>query len=215
MEYLEAVRRHWLVALLVVLAVMIPTTLVNVLAPSQYTATTRLWVGVRGGKNIMDLSQKVSVSTDLMSTYPELVSSPLVLDRVIAELGLPTTPASLSQEITATVPVDTLILSIDVTDPSPARAADIANAVARQFRVAVEGLPQVSAGASQFVDATVLQTALPPSSPSSPQLLRNLGVALALSLVLAALACLLVARYAPARATNGSPGSADVVPEWD
>src|SRR4051794_17175089 len=102
MEYVEAVRRNWLVALLVVLAVMVPTTLVNLIAPSQYTATTRLWVGVGGGENINGLSQKVHVAANLMSTYPDLVRSPLVLGPVSAKLGLSPAAASLSERVIAT-----------------------------------------------------------------------------------------------------------------
>jgi succinoglycan biosynthesis transport protein ExoP len=214
MEYVQAVRRNWLVALLVVLLVMIPTALVTALTPAQYTATTRLWVGVAGGQDITDLNQKVSVATDLMSTYPELVKSPLVLDKVIAELGLPTTAASLSQEVTPTVPNDTFVLSVAVTDPSSQRSAEIANSVARHFAASVAALPQVSAGASQTVDATVLQVAQPPSSPSSPQVVRNLGVAFVLSLVLAVLACLVVARLFPNGFARKRRPTPDSVPEW-
>ena len=215
MEYVKAVRRHWRAALLVVLAVMVPTLLANLLLPAQFTANTRLWVGVSGGADITDLSQGVSVSADLMSTYPELVRSPLVLDPVVSKLGLSTDAAGLSEQVLVTVPNDTLVLDIAVTSESRQQAADTANAVADQFRTVVGTLPQVRAGGSEAVEATVLKAATPPTSQSSPQVVRNLAIALVLGLVLAVLACLLLARYAPAGRARKRPTGTDVVPEWD
>jgi len=214
MEYVEAVRRHWLAALLVVLAVVLGTGLTNLLAPSQFTASTRLWVGVSGGKGINDLSQKLSVSADLMNTYPELIQSSLVLEPVVSKLGLPTDAGELSQRVTVTVPNDTLVLDIKVTDRSPVRAAEIANAVADQFSTEVRALPQVSAGGSEAVDATVLQAAMPPTSPSSPQVGRNLAVASVLSLALAVLVCLVLARRAPRERVRQAPRTTNAV-QWE
>lgn len=215
MEYLEAIRRHWVVAVLVVLAVAVPTALANLLAPSQYAATTRLWVGVDGGKGVTELSQKVSTAADLMSTYPELVRSPAVLNPVIAELALPTDAFSLSERVVAIVPNDTLVLSIQVTDESPARAAAIANAVAAQFSNVVGALPQLSTTTLEGVSATVLQPALPPGAPSSPQVVRNIAIAAVLGLVLAVIVCLVLDRYLPADWGRRRTAVARDVPSWD
>jgi len=215
MEYLEAVRRHWLPALLVLLAVMVPTTVANVLAPPQYSASTRLWVGVGGGEGVTDLSQKVSTAADLMSTYPELVRSPLVLDPVISKLGLTTDAAGLSERVTATVPNDSLVLTIQVTDDDAARAAAIANAVGEQFGTAVAALPQVSTIRAAAVDTTVLQAALPPAGPSSPQVVRNLAIALVLGLVLAVITSLAFARYLPGDPARRRTDGTGAAPTWD
>jgi succinoglycan biosynthesis transport protein ExoP len=213
MEYVEAVRRNRLVAFLVVLAVLVPTVLANVLAPPQYTAATRLWVGVGGGTGISDLSQKVSVAADLMNTYPELVRSPLVLSPVISKLGLAMDAQELSDRVEATVPNDTLVLDIQVTDENPERAAAIANAVAEQYGTVVGALPQVRTSAAEAVHATVLEPAVAPPRPSSPQVARNIGIALVLGLVLAIVVCLVVARYPPEGRAKASSVSSDGVPE--
>lgn len=215
MEYLEALRRYRLVALLVVLAVVVPTVLAGVLTPREYTATTQLWVGVGGGKGITDLSQKVSVAGDLMSTYPELVRSPLVLRPVVAQLGLSTDAAALSQQVVATVPNDTLVLDIQVTDRNPVQSAKIANAVAEQFRATVSTLPQVRTGAAEAVDTTVLQEALPPASASSPLVARDAAIALVLGLVLAIIVCLVITRYRPDGGQGKRYSTSENVPVWD
>ena len=69
MEYVQAVRRHWLVALLIVATVVLGTTVVDVLLPDKYTATNRQYLGVRGGTSVSDIVQKVTVTCDLMTSY--------------------------------------------------------------------------------------------------------------------------------------------------
>jgi capsular polysaccharide biosynthesis protein len=109
------------------------------------------------------------------------------------------------------VPNDTLVLDIAVTDESPARAADIANAVADQFSTVVGALPQVRTRSAGAVDTTVIQVALPPPDPSSPRVARNVAIGLVLGLVLAAIVCLVVERYFPKKQGDGRPPSTDAV----
>ena len=55
-DYLTVLRRRWVSALVVALVVIAASAAVSLLLPSQYTATTRLFFGVRAGQSASDLA---------------------------------------------------------------------------------------------------------------------------------------------------------------
>ena len=106
-----------------------------------------------------------------------------------------------------------MITEITVTDSSPRQAALIANAVGNQLRTAVADLsPQTGTGqnASSAISVTTLSAAVPPTSPSSPDLALDLAVGLlaglllgiALVTVLEVLVAPVTSRESAARATS-------------
>ena len=212
MEYAQAVRQNWVAAILIVVGLVLATTTYSFLQPREYTATNRQYLGIRGGATVNDLAQKVDVTSDLMTSYAELATSPLVLDKVVVQLSLDSDSAELAEQVTVTVPIDTLVLEISATDQDPVRAAEISNAVARQFENVVQKLPQVRAGKSDVALATVIQVAEPPLRPSSPDIARNISISFALGVVLAVIVSLLLARYRPVRRDGTTQ---PVNPDWN
>lgn len=183
-DYLEILRRRWLGATIVALAVLALATAFTLLSVPKYTATTRLFFAVQGSESVTDLALGSTFAEKQMTSYAEVATSPLVLDPVIRDLGLDTTPSALASSITAVVPTNTVILEVSVVNPDPARARDVANAVGSQLsKVAATLVPEREDG-SDAVQATTLTPAQLPVQPSSPDVVRNLGVALALGLVL-------------------------------
>ncbi|GAA1432540.1 polysaccharide biosynthesis tyrosine autokinase [Microlunatus lacustris] len=185
-DYLEILRRRWLGATVVALAVLATASALTLLSTPQYTATTRLFFSVQGSESVTDLAQGSTFAEKQMTSYAEVATSPLVLNPVIRDLRLDTAADLLAGSITTTVPSDTVILEVSAVDPDPARARDVANAVGNELsEVAATLVPEREDG-SDAVQATILAPALLPSSPSSPDVLRNLAVALALGLILGA-----------------------------
>jgi len=150
----------------------------------HYTATTRLFFGVQGGDSGSDLAQGSTFTEQQMASYAQVATSPLVLDEVIKELKLVTTADLLAQEVTATARTDTVILEISDTDVSAAQAARIANSIGVHVAATAEHLSPARKDGSQAVRATILAVAKAPDSPSSPNVVRNLAVGLALGLLL-------------------------------
>src|SRR5205085_1658669 len=103
-------------------------------------------------------------------TYAAIVSSPLVLSPVEKQLGLGESLQTLQGKVTASAPLNTVLIDISVNDRYAARARDIANAVTRQFIQVVNNLetsqPQAGATVSP-VKVTVVQSAELPTAPSS------------------------------------------------
>lgn len=72
-------------------------------------------------------------SQRLSSTYAAIATTRPILEAVISDLGLADDPDKLRERIVARAPTDSTLLTISAQDPSPAGAAAIANAVAKQL----------------------------------------------------------------------------------
>ncbi len=133
---------------------------------------------------VTDLAQGNSFVQQQVKSYAEAVSTPAVLNTVIDQLNLKETPAELSASVTANAPLDTVNIEIDVTDPSPQRAAAIANAVTASFRQVIADINQPSNGDPSPVSASVLRPATVPTEPVSPNTKLNLALGALIGLAL-------------------------------
>ncbi|HLM20311.1 MAG TPA: polysaccharide biosynthesis tyrosine autokinase [Propionibacteriaceae bacterium] len=181
-DYLEIVRHYWKSALGVALTVLVAAAAITFLPSPKYTATTRLFLGVPS-RSVQEAVQGLDFTAQQMKSYAEVATSPLVLEPVTRQLNLGKTSDELATITKVTVPLNTVILEIEVTDSTPARAAAIANAVGAQFAAVVGEVVPTQKDASEPVRATVLTRGIPPSAPSSPQPIRNLTVGIGLALL--------------------------------
>lgn len=168
------------------LAVVAFAAMLTTLAPREFQATTQLYVSAAGGDSFSDLVQGGSFTQRQVATYADIVTSPLVLDDVIAELKLSETSPQLAQRVTAVVPPNTVLIDVSVTDTDPVQAAAIADSVAAEFAATVQDLERVGVDGASPVKATITQPATAPQSPSSPQPIRNLALAIVLGLLVGA-----------------------------
>lgn len=171
-QYLTLLRRRWLYVLAGALAgVAVAAAFAWTLSPT-YTASTVLFVSTRYDQ--VDPAQAYQgglFSQQRVQSYAEIVSSPLVLSPVDEQLGLHENLQTLQGKITASAPLNTVLIDISVSDGSAARARDIANAVSQRFIQVVYTLetPQPQSGTASPVKVTIVQSAELPTSPSSPR----------------------------------------------
>jgi capsular polysaccharide biosynthesis protein len=124
--------------------------------PSLYQSSTRLIIGA---------------SSDLMKTLQVIIKDPLVLDKVVKELGLEKSPEALASQITVNSIESSQVISINVTDTDPERAAKIANTTAKIFK---EEIPKIM----DFEDVRFLSEAkVIPFSINEPQSNRTIIIA--------------------------------------
>src|SRR5699024_4540749 len=99
---------------------------------------------------------------------------------VIDDLELTMSPAALAEDIDVTVPAVTLILEITATSEDPEEAAAIANSTAAHLEEQVATL--ATDGLRASIELRVVSPAVVPTTPSSPDIVRNaaLGAVLAL-----------------------------------
>jgi capsular polysaccharide biosynthesis protein len=201
---LEAARRRprwWLVAALAVVGAVAGLAVASAMPPMS-SATATVFVGAPGPRLLADRGEPAPGTggwgtAQLLETYAGLVTRPIVLRPVAEELRLPV--AELAHHVSATTDGGSLLVSIAATDASPARAADVANAVAvRLTEVVGEVTPRgAEAVRATVVERAVARTAIPSPSAAVGAALGAIGGALAGVVVLAVPALLRDARRRP------------------
>lgn len=183
-DYIKVLlRRRRLVGLLLLLGIGASVAL-TLLATPVYRAETQVFVSLRdtGSGTTSNAYQGNLFSQERVKSYAKIADSPAVTSAVVEKLKLPVTPNELARSITASVPTDTVLVDITVSDPSAARARDVANAAAAQFAVVVSNLERPAAGERSPVSVTVVRPADLPGSPVSPRPLLNIALGLLLGL---------------------------------
>lgn len=134
----------------------------------KYTATTRIYVVNQNSQNNQNnlTAQDLQAGTYLVSDYKEIITSREVLTAAIVDNKLQLSPEQLAKELTVTIPSDTRVISISVTERSPKRASKIANSIRK---IASEKIKNVT----KVQDVTTLERAEVPEKPSSPNIKRN------------------------------------------
>jgi succinoglycan biosynthesis transport protein ExoP len=183
-DYIRIIRKRWRIIIAAMLVVLAGAALATALSPKVYEANTQLFVSTSGGNDTSALLQGSSFTQARVKSYADVIATPKVLDPVIEGLKLDTSAEKLATQITATVPLDTVLIEVAVTDPSPRQAADIANAVGIQFTNTVADLENVGNGKSSPVKVTIVTTATVPTAPVSPKPTRNLALGVVLGLLL-------------------------------
>jgi capsular exopolysaccharide synthesis family protein len=183
-DYIRIIRKRWRIIVAAMLVVLAGAALATALSPKVYEAQTRLFVSTSGGSDTGALLQGSSFTQQRVKSYADVITTPKVLDPVIETLKLDTTAAKLGTQITATVPLDTVLIEVAVTNPDPRVAAQVADALGKQFTNTVADLESVAEGKSSPVKVTVVSAPTVPTTPISPKPTRNLALGVVLGLLL-------------------------------
>lgn len=133
----------------------------------EYRSTTRIYVVNRNQSDKPGLTnQDLQAGTYLVKDYREIILSQDVLEKVVTDLGLTINAKALAKKVQVTVPADTRIVSISVSDYKPDEASRIANALREVASQKIIAVTRVS-------DVTTLEEARPATGPSSPNIRRN------------------------------------------
>src|SRR6476661_4807561 len=153
------------------------------LTPRTYAATTQFFVSTSGDDTTSSLAQGNTFTQARVKSYSQLLESPKVLDPVIKQVGLDTTPDKLAAQVTSTIPLDTVIIDVSVTSGTPGGAQRIASAVGDVFPRTIQELER-KGNQSSPVKVTVVKEAAADPTPVSPKPTRNLALGLVLGLLL-------------------------------
>ena len=183
-EYLRVLRRGWKLAVFFIVLGIAAGVALTLTTTKVYQATVQVFVAISTSNDAAALSQGQIFAQNRVQSYTSIVNSPEVTTPVIQDLGLNLTDQELGDKITADAPADKVLININVTDGSPAQAAKLANAVAQQFNVVVAKTEQTAASGASVVKLTVIHPAVEPTSPIKPNPLLNIGLGLALGIIL-------------------------------
>lgn len=168
-DVLSLLKKLWMKKFLILFMALFFGTLallgsIFLIKPS-YSASTRIYViNQQNAENIT--ATDLQAGSFLVNDYKEIITSRDVMKDVIATNSLSLSPDALSKMISVTIPADTRVISITVTNHDPQQAKDLANSIRE---VASEKIKSVT----KVQDVTPLEKAQIPSKPSSPNIKRN------------------------------------------
>ncbi|MDZ7576932.1 MAG: polysaccharide biosynthesis tyrosine autokinase [Candidatus Nanopelagicales bacterium] len=166
---LAAIRQRWYfpVAATVLFAIVAQVWLMAQVPIFQASAQVFVSSSEFASKEGGGIYQSAAFAQNRMASYALLVDSPQVLDPVTEQLGLP--KGSLAGQVTATNPLETVLLTVTATNTSGEQAAKIANAAAVQLSSSIQKLETPSSASRTPIKVTVTDPATVPESPVSPK----------------------------------------------
>ena len=168
-DVLRVFQRFWALMLLLLAVGLAVGAGSLLLVKDTYASTSRLFISTQSLGTASELLQGSTYTQARMLSYATVASDPIVLEPVIEQLGLKTTPEQLAGQVSATAQSDELIIEITAKAGNPISSSDIANAVADQLSTVIEKKIEAPvAGSDPFVKATVIKKAVPPQAPSWP-----------------------------------------------
>lgn len=183
-DYLRVLRKYWVSVTAVFLVGIAAAAGITLAMTPVYTASTAIFLTVQAGDTAGELNSGSSYAENQVRSYAQVATAPIVLQPVIDNLGLALTPAQLAEKVTASVPTNTAIINVEVTDHDAALSADIANGVGAELTAMVEKLSPQSADGSKRVTATIIAPASVPTEWTSPRVTLNLALGALVGLLL-------------------------------
>lgn len=184
--YLQVFRRHYRLMAAIVLACVGLAVLQTASSPNVYLSGATLFVSAQdnsgGGGLSSNLSGELLVQQRVKS-YADILQSQRLAVLVAQDLGVDV--GQVAGHITASVPLDTVLLKITVTSASPLLAQRVADGTATRFAAFVQEIEKPIDGGPTPIKVSVTQPALLESAPSSPKPATNLVLGFLVGLALA------------------------------
>jgi capsular exopolysaccharide synthesis family protein len=185
-DYLRILHRNWILILALTILGGAGAFGYSLLQTPSYEANTQLYVSVRSDSSgVSELAQGTNFARQATVSFVDVVDSAVVLDRVVDDLNLNMSAQQLARSVEASSPLNSVIISVKVTNTDPELAAAIANSVGSNFAdVVVNKLEKPEGEAASLVRVETIEPALVPTSPASPHTALNIAVGVVLGLAL-------------------------------
>jgi capsular exopolysaccharide synthesis family protein len=183
-NYLHSIRKHWLWVVIPTIVVTVAVGILSMEAPRVYRSTATLYVSLNSGRTVTDLNQGSSYAQTQMASFGRMATMPIVLQPVIASLGLGMSVKDLGNQVSATTPASQFMIDVSASSGSAEMAQKIANSVAGQLSSVIEEVSPATTEGDSTVQATVVSQAALPLYPIAPNTKRNVAAAAFAALVL-------------------------------
>lgn len=172
-------KRLWLIALITIIAAMISGIVSFFVLTPVYQARTQILVNQESSEQQPLNAYTIQTNIQLISTYNEIITSPVILEDVVKKLNLNVTAKQLSGQVQVTNSEDSQVAHIVVQDTDAKRAMDIANTTAAVFQEKIPSIMSID-------NVSVLSKAELADSlnPIKPAPLMNIAIAIVVGLML-------------------------------
>mgnify|MGYP006334436593 FL=1 len=182
-DYVSAIRQRWIAILLATLLGGIAGFAIAKSTAPTYQSASEVFVSVSSSSSVSDLAQGSAFTQNVVQSYAQLASSPIVLNPVIEELGIDSSAKDLARSLEVNTPLNTFVIQIIVNSADREVAAEIANAIADQLPITVKDLMPLKDD-SQAIKITQTSEALPANWPISPNTKFSTAIGLGIGLLL-------------------------------
>lgn len=173
--------RAWMVAATAVVSAILVCLFTILFITPQYKASARFYVNNNsvslGSTSLSITANDLNTSRGLVESYLVILDSRETLNAVIDYSGVNRSYSAVRQMISASSVNETEIFEVVVTSPHPEEAETLANAIAYILPKRIDSI--IEGTSAKIVDAAVL-----PVNPSSPNVTTNTIVGFLLGLVL-------------------------------
>lgn len=170
------------VTMLLIVAVFIAIGIIYTIAfvTPMYTSSTSLVLATSqdSSKSNTITTTDITLNSNLVSTYSEIVKSKKVVRQVISNLGIDIEEDTLRKNIAVTSVKDTELIEISVSDMYASNAAKIANEMAKVFIDEVEGIYNID-------NVYILDEAEPDDMPSNVNHIKDVIIFTFIGIVVA------------------------------
>lgn len=156
--------RAWLIILCAIFAGAAAFGISKFLITEQFESTTKVYILNKQDNSTLTYSD-VQLGSQLTKDYAQLIKSRFVLETVINECGLTEGYSGFADRIEVTIPSDTRIIAITVTDEDPAMAQYLADEVRKVAAEHIKNVMDIQA-------VNVVDEANLPTSPASPSIIK-------------------------------------------
>ncbi|MFC5703561.1 YveK family protein [Cohnella faecalis] len=182
-DYFRIVRKRLLLIVTIVIAACIVSGLYSYLVLDPvYQASTKLIVNKSNENAVvgqLDINT-VNLNIRLIDTYKEIIKTPAVMDKVVAEhpeFGL--TSEQLTSRVKVSSVNNTQVMTVSIQDLSYEKATELVNAISKVF---IQELPTLM----QVDNVSLLAAANPAKQPSpvAPKPVLNIAIAFIVSIMI-------------------------------
>jgi len=172
-------KRLWLIVMSTVIAATIAGIISFLVMTPIYQASTQILVNQTERQSEAFTSQDIQTDLQLINTYNVVIKSPAILNKVIEELGLDETAASLNSRVTVNSEQNSQVVNVTVQDSNQKQAVEIANTIANVFEQEIPQLMNVD-------NVNILSPAVMPDSPTpvKPDPMLNMAIGAVIGLMI-------------------------------
>nr|WP_281271545.1 Wzz/FepE/Etk N-terminal domain-containing protein [Peribacillus asahii] len=172
-------KRLSLILVITLLAAAVSGAISYFVLKPVYKSSSQILVSQSAASSLASIAG-VSLDTDAkyIETYNVILKSPYILDQVIKELKMDTTPEQLNGSVSVTQEGASQVVTISVTNNDPAEAVRIANEIAEVFQREIAQLMRID-------NITILSKAELADNPApvKPEPLLNIAIAIVVGLM--------------------------------
>ncbi|WP_025778949.1 polysaccharide biosynthesis tyrosine autokinase [Brevibacterium sp. VCM10] len=167
-QFLRLLRRHLVLLVAMIFVGGAAGFGITALMQPSYSARTELFVSVPTSGDPYEMRMASDFIKERIQTYVGMVGTKSVLEPVIADLDLNTTPGELASRVEAISDPETVLITVQAKAGDADSAARLATAVSRSLTERISTLENPGKTDSSAIDLIEANQAVPPSEPDGP-----------------------------------------------